>query len=204
VEQDLALWCLAELKAGSAELGELAPRAMPDVSELNGEVDGARYLALWGEWAGREIEFYCACAGLVEPLTWEEVCHVCGPRVRILASLVRDAYVHLGSEAIPERLRLTRSSLVSAERGGYTVTTYSGLDPLRMPEPLLRLLRYFDGRPTEAALEAIRTEEGIRVDLSLVRRLVDFQILEACELEQRTFPVTLSRQLTPSTPPLGG
>jgi hypothetical protein len=193
VEQDLALWCPAELKVGSAEVVELARLSTPDVNELNGEIDEAQYRELWGEWAGREIEFYRACAGLVESLTWEQVCHVCGPRVRILEGLVRDAYVHLGSEAIPERLRLTRFSLASTGGGGYTVTTYSDFDPVRMSEALVRVLQYFDGRPTEEALEAIRKEQRIRVDLSLVRRLVDFGILKASELEQGALPLTFSR-----------
>ena len=77
--------------------------------------------------------------------------------------------------------------------GGYIVTTYSEFDPVRISEALVRVLRYFDGRPTEEALEAIRLEQRIRVDLSLVRRLVDFGILKASELEQGAFPLTFSR-----------
>jgi hypothetical protein len=58
-----------------------------------------------------------------------------------------------------------------------------------MPEPLARALHYFDGRPTEEALEAILTEEGVRIDLSLVRRMVDFGVLQACGLEKGALPV---------------
>ena len=77
---------------------------MPHVSELGGEIDLVKYRELWGDWEGREIDFYRACAQLVNPLTWEQVEQICGPRVRILAGLLRDAYLHLTSEAIPERL----------------------------------------------------------------------------------------------------
>jgi len=189
VEEDLALWCLAELKVGSGEVGELAPQSKPDVSELDGEIDWAQYRKVWGEWAGREIDFYRACAGLVEPLRWEQVEQVCGPRVRILAGLVRDAYAHLGSEAIPERLRLGACRFTGVKGGSYQVTAYSQFDPLLMHEPLARALRYFDGRPTEEALEAILAEQGVRVDPSLVRRMVDFGILTACEPEKGPLPV---------------
>jgi len=189
VEQDLALWCLAELRAGSGEVGELAPQAKPDVSELDGKMDWPRYRKLWGEWAGREIAFYQACAGLVEPLRWEQVEQVCGPRVRILAELARDAYAHLGSEAIPERLRLGEFRVTGAKDGTYRVTAYHPYDPLLMAESLARVLCYFDGRPTQEALEAILVEQGIRLNPSLIRRMVDFGILTACEPEKSLLPV---------------
>jgi hypothetical protein len=189
VEEDLELWCLAELKAGYAEVDEMGSRSMPHVSELAGEIDWAQYRKLWGDWAGREIDFYRACARLVEPLTWEQVEQVCGPRVRILAGLVSDAYAHLTSEAIPERLRLSEFRFTGVEGSAYKVVGYSPFDPLLMPEPLARVLHYFDGRPTEKALEAILTEQGIRIDLSLVRRMVDFGVLQACGVEKGALPV---------------
>ncbi len=39
------------------------------------------------------------------------------------------------------------------------------------------VLHYFDGRPTDRALEAITMETGIQVTRSMVRRLVDFGVL---------------------------
>src|ERR1051326_1595421 len=51
VEQELSLWCLAELKAGSAEVeSDLANS--PHVSELGGNIDWQQYRRLWAEWAG--------------------------------------------------------------------------------------------------------------------------------------------------------
>lgn len=181
VESDLAIWCAAEMNAGSAELGGLDPDAAgrPDVSELGGPLDSARYREVWGEWEGREREFYRACAKLVEPLDWDEVLGICGPSVRVLAQLVRDAYEHLASEAIPERLRLGSVALASAENGKYRVMSYSPYDPVMVPEQLVGALSYFDGRPTEDALTAILAERNISVDLRLVRRMVDFGLLKA-------------------------
>ncbi len=189
VEQDLAYWCMAQHQVGSGELGELAPQTRPHVSELDGEIDWAQYRRLWGNWAGREIEFYQACARLVETLTWPQVEENCGPRVGILAGLVRDAYAHLESSAIPERLRIKEVTFTGFEGGNYKVTAYSGFDPLLMPERLARVLRYFDGRPTEEALQAILVERSVRLDLSLVRRLVDFGILEAWDSGKSLFPM---------------
>jgi hypothetical protein len=189
VEHDLSFWCLAELRVGSAEADELAPRTSPDVSEVGGEIDWAHYRKLWGEWAGREIDFYRACGRLVEPLSWDQVEQICGPRVRILAGLLRDAYASLGSEVIPERLRLGQITFSAIEGNAYRVVSYSHYDPVLMPERLARVLRYFDGRPTEEALEAILTQESIRLDLSLVRRMVDFGILLPCSFENSALPI---------------
>ncbi|MFN2530225.1 MAG: hypothetical protein ABR555_02905 [Pyrinomonadaceae bacterium] len=38
-------------------------------------------------------------------------------------------------------------------------------------------LHYFDGRPTDQAVNAIADERGIRLDPSLVRKLLDFELL---------------------------
>ncbi|MBI5368670.1 MAG: hypothetical protein HZA54_16660 [Planctomycetes bacterium] len=186
VEEELSLWCLAELHLGSPEAIE--QESAPHVSELGGEIDWAQYRALWGEWAGRELEFYRACAERVLPLTWDQVAAVCGPRVRILAGLLRDAYAGLMADAIPERLRLKELSFSWVEGHGYRVSAYSGFDPLVMSEALARTLRYFDGRPTGETLDAILREQGVRLPLSLVRRMVDFGLLEA-HSEKGALPV---------------
>jgi hypothetical protein len=181
LETELAIWCTAELHVGAAEFSDLDEERAdrPDVAELDGPLDQTRYQRIWGEWAGREEEFYRLCANLVEPLDWQAVQGICSPRVRVLADLVRDAYEHLTSEAIPARLRCGSFQIVDARDGKYWVVSYSGYDPLVMPESLAAVLHYFDGRPTEEALAAILVARNIRIDLSLVRRMVDFGVLQA-------------------------
>jgi hypothetical protein len=125
----------------------------------------------------------------VDNFTWEEVQSLCGPRVRILAGLVRDAYSNLLSQAIPERLRLGKLNFTNVEAEGFRVVSYSQYDPLLMPQKLVRVLHYFDGRPTEYALEAILGKEGIRLDIGLVRRMVDFGVLQSCDIENNPLPV---------------
>jgi len=191
VESDLALWCRAELHAVSGEIGESSPtRNQPDVSELNGKVDAPRYRKLWGEWAGREAGFYRACAALVESLSWERVESICGPRVRVLAGLVRDSYENLLSDAIPERLKLSSFRLTGLGEGTLRIASYSEYDPLLMPHKLASVLHYFDGRPTTDVRAAILSEQGLRLSPSLVRRMLDFGMLTACEPPDRDpFPI---------------
>jgi hypothetical protein len=191
VEQDMVLWCAAELGAGLTEFLDGDSATSPHVSELGGEIDSEHYRRVWGTWAGREPDFYRACARLVDPLNWEQVQTICGPRVRILADLLRDAYTHLLSDAIPERLRVKQFQITGIEAGHYRVLAYSSLDPLSMPEALAGVLHYFDGRRTEEALATILHEQGVRIDPALVRRMVDFGILEDCN-HQHLLPILKS------------
>jgi hypothetical protein len=190
VEQDLELWCMAELKAGLEEVAEAMPTKVqpPDVSELEGEIDWVRYRKLWGRWAGREAQFYRECAKLVDKLSWADVEGICGPRVRILAGLLRDTYIHLQSSALPERLRLGQVNVTGTQKSSYRIVSYSSYDPLILPEALARSLQYFDGRPTEEALQAILTEQKLRIPPELVRKMVDFGMLVAHD-PSAAFPI---------------
>jgi hypothetical protein len=179
VEQDLALWCMTELHAELGVIGEEAPARgeMVDVAELEQQVDEGRYQRLWGTWAGRERQFYGECARLVGTLSWSDVGAICGPRVRALASLLRDASEHLHETALPERVRVNTFQSCAPAPGGFTVVAYSRYDPLFMSDRLMHVLSQFDGRATEDALAAIQRDHGLRVAPALVRRLIDFGIL---------------------------
>lgn len=184
VEQELALWCAIELKIALNEILKADSTAVPDVSELGGELDHARYRRAWGEWIDREPDFYRACARLVDPLSWDQVQNICGPRVRILADLLRDAYAHLLSDAIPERLRFQPFQVTTIEPGRSRIVAYSALDPLSIPDALTRALPYFDGRPTDDALTTILQDHNIHIDPALLRRMIDFGILAPCDPPQ--------------------
>ncbi len=106
----------------------------------------------------------------------------------ILAGLMQDAYVHLLSDAIPERLRLSEFRLAGIQGNGFRVVAYSQFDPSVISEELARTLRYFDGRPTEDALASIAQEHALALDLELVRKMVDFGLLEVC-VEHNVLPI---------------
>lgn len=184
VEQSLARWCVLELEIGTEALAELFPLAKPsgkpnaiDARALDGAADPARSRALWGEWAGRDTAFYRECARLVDALDWSGVTAICGAEVKVFARLVRDAYALLTSAELPERFKVGALRIVGMNHDTCTVTTYSNYDPLDVPKQLLEVLGYFDGRPAREALSAIEEVAGLRLDRTLVRKLVDFGVL---------------------------
>jgi len=179
VEKDLALWCVLELQRDANAL-----RCMPGWSDdvitghtLDNKVDEKAYARMWGTWCGREGEFFKRCAELVNPLSWSEVLAVCGPEASMLCRLTQESYNRLASEDIPHALNVGSINLVQMEQGTTRVRTYSDFDPLDIPNIVMELLQYFDGRPTEQSLSAIANERGIRIEPALVQKLVDFNVL---------------------------
>ena len=179
IEKELAQWCVLELQPDTNVL-----RCIPDWSDenitgdtLDNKVNQKTYQRMWGSWCEREGEFFQRCAELVSPMSWTEVAAVCGSEVRMQVRLVQESYNRLTSENVPNVLNVGPINLVQMEQGSTRVRTYSDFDPLDIPNTVMELLRYFDGRPTEQALAAIANERGIRVDPALVQKLVDFKVL---------------------------
>jgi hypothetical protein len=188
VELALARWCLLELQVSAETLRHLAARE--DWSQeagavtgdvLDNRVDRKAYVRIWGEWLGREHEFFGRCAELVSPLSWADVLALSGPEARAYARLTQEAYSRLVSEEVPSTLKVGSFHLVQIENAITRVSTYSDYDPIDIPQTVMELLRYFDGRPTEQALAVIAEERGVRLDPALVRKMVDFKLLVAPE-----------------------
>jgi len=188
VEVSLARWCVLQLEVGSEALCVLfAPKQVPngrptlESEELDGTVDQARYRALWGSWAGREHDFYRASAALVEALTWEEICSLCGPELSILMRLAQEDYHALVAETIPPLLQVRPLKQILLERNTCQVVTYTGTDPLRIPKALVSALPAFDGRPVEQVRQEVASEYHLTLTDTLIRKLVDFEVLAAPE-----------------------
>ncbi len=194
LEYDLEVWCMLELDAGSqafrtmfsspgfqapATVGRWSPDTVPHRAVLK---------QTWGRWMGREEEFYGQCDRLVRPLTWNDVTAICGPRVRALARLVVADYGKILSNDAHPRLQCGKLNVTHMTDSGFQVCTYSPYDPLLLSGALFHVLHYFDGRPTDEAISAIASEQGIEFDRRLGRKLADFQVL---------VPVSRSGRLNP-------
>ena len=183
-EKSLGRWCALALHLDAETLHRLFPpgtdRVMTeplDGGQIDEVVDDERYRRLWGNWAGREREFYRKAARLVDALTWREVAEISGTDVRLFAHLAVDRYRDLVSPRTPKRLTAGPFQVVSAGPDRTRVAGYSGLNPLDLPTELMRVLPCFDGRPTPEVLRMIREKHGLRLTPGLIRKLADFAIL---------------------------
>jgi hypothetical protein len=183
VERDIAQWCVLEVGLGGKALDELfGPDAEAATNSLTKEhldnrCDPIRQRRIWGQWYGRERDFFIQCAGLVDPLSWAQVLEICSPEARIYAKFTSRAYERLLSNEIAPALKVGNVQLVQMTTGASRVRTYSPYDPIDVPAEVMELIGYFDGRPTEAALKAIAAEKGTHLDPQLVRKLCDFHLL---------------------------
>jgi len=136
----------------------------------------------FGDWSGREREFFRECARLVEALRWRDVERICGAEVRALTVLTREAFASLRSRAIPPRLRVGPFKVIGPRRRSSIVEGYDGGDRIEVPSRVLSALHHFDGSvPTAQALRTIRAETGLTIAPDLIRLLVDFEILVAAD-----------------------
>jgi hypothetical protein len=185
IEIDLASWCAVQLELDEAALDFLLkpflmPGQLPTLTQLDldEQVDAERQRRVWANWYGRERDFYRACAGLAASLTWREVLEVCGPDVQLRARLTQGTYRKLISNEIPTRLRVGPFTVIDVDRGSYSLHNPGiGLDSLQVSERVMRLIPYFDGRPTTEIVSQLVEKEGLRFTPELLRRLVDFKIL---------------------------
>jgi hypothetical protein len=185
-EESLARWCVIELDVGGEALRQLFPPTGGEPTlfgpqfkgrSLDGVVDRDTGRLLWGRWAGRERLFFDECARRVNSLAWRNVAAIGGPEIRIRERLVRQAHALLISEEAPQGLRGAPIRVDPMHPDFDRIWTYSPLDPIDLPKPILSALRYFDGRPTPDALQAIAEELGTGMDETLLRTLVDYRVL---------------------------
>jgi len=184
VERDLARWCVLEHQFDDDALRHLARTEAwtgqpgPVTAEsMDNRVEEGRYARIWDEWRGREIDFFIRCAKLVTDLSWKDVLTVSSPEARAYARLTKQAYSRLTSDEIPSRLKVGAMKLSQIGHEKTRVETYSGFDPIDVTNVVMDLLQYFDGRPTEEVLGEIAEKRELRLNHSLVRKMVDFDLL---------------------------
>jgi hypothetical protein len=181
-EEELAIWSAMERGLDEATLRRLitmtvSRAATPLSTELIDGLEEVYAKQVWGQWLGREEEFYRACATDVEALTWDDVCRIGGSALRARLAVVQDSYRQLRSAEIPARLSGKRLSQRHIDDDRVQVETYSPYDPAILSNRVVGLLRYFDGGPTADALDRIEQVESVRLTEDLVRMLADHGIL---------------------------
>ncbi len=181
IERDLSYWAALEAGVSATALRQLMtevdkkPDAPIDADDVDGVISDHRYAALWDGLAGGEAEFYKSCAERVSGLSWAEVLGICGPEV-----LARLEVVKLASAGLSMPIKFLRTGsyqLIGVNSDGISAVTYSSLDPIAVPQPILTILHLFDGSPVEQIFEKIELDYGIRMSDELVSQLVDYQFL---------------------------
>lgn len=186
IEKDLAYWCVLNLDLGVEAVERLFsstrktnPGKQIDKTQLDGVINLESQRLLWGKWLGREKEFYVECARLVNPLTWQDVLAICRPSTQAYAQIALESYKKLMSNEIPARLKVGPYKVIHVDKNICRINPY-GFEYIELQQSLVNVLHYFDGRSTHEALGAIAAEGGVQLGEEVIRRLVDFKVLVAC------------------------
>ncbi len=190
IEKALSRWCAKELKLDSPGLRRVFTGSGKDrgidgpfrMFQLNEEGNAERHREVWGNWNGREEEFYRESARLAAELSWTQVVEITGQQTAYTAMVVQEAYRKLVSREIPVDIRLGSFRKDPLEPGKWQIITHSPIDPVAMPQDILDLLvRFFDGRSTQEALDTMLEEENTQFSEDLLHQLIDWGILTSQE-----------------------
>ncbi|MBI4345565.1 MAG: hypothetical protein HY553_01840 [Elusimicrobia bacterium] len=133
----------------------------------------------WGEFRGREEEFYARCWELARGIGFKEALRLAGSEGDLLARAVWQRFHEALSEPVPGRLKLRGYRYSGARDGVVCIAGYADRDPVELDRDALAALSRFDGRPVDVVLDEIIRRDGVRFTPSLLRALVDHRILEA-------------------------
>ncbi len=187
-EETLIRYSLRELGWRAEEIIRQGEDKGPlSVGELDqSPLDKETYRALWGDWAGREEEFFRECYGLVAALSHSRFERLAGVTQAILLDDVRERRRGLMRPRLPKVL--LRNPELRQEKVGddaYILIGYSPLDPFQVTKRVYDLLDFFDGTRTHGEVrQSIREAMGAEPDEELIEALYRFRILVPGE--QRT------------------
>jgi hypothetical protein len=187
IEYTLKLWLLREAGLDEETQADLWSRqeierrgARPplDAATLGNTVDPVRYAKDWGNFLGREEEFYRRCAEIAGGLTWDDIVRIGGTPVVAAARSAKFVRDKIEKLEIPEQARLGTMVYFRIRRPGEVRVHHQGvpLDWLDVPEKVAQNALRFESGPLAEVLAEMRAE-GIPIDDELVRKLVEWQVL---------------------------
>ncbi len=149
-----------------------AGEAVPDI-EVGGE-SAHWYETMWGEWAGREEDWFRATADVAASIKPAEFIALMAD-VPHLCQAVADCGHDLNTHDVPDRLRFHPGDGSAATPEVLRLVGYSPFDPLVLPASLFADLRRLDGRPITEVREGNDVSQT-RLDDNLLELLHDFEV----------------------------
>jgi Fe-S-cluster containining protein len=111
----------------------------------NGEVIEENYLELWGEWAGREAEFYVKCYEIIRDLDLETFRNISGGKRLILEAAIREMNLNFNKNVLPDVMVLHPELVISQNLDGYVILS-NGKSQLTLPSTVYQIIKAFDGK----------------------------------------------------------
>jgi hypothetical protein len=134
------------------------------------------YAGIWGPWAGREIEYYSACADLVSKMTWDDVRARCGNAVDEFVAKAKELMEHMQRPPqMPDLVRIRPFHRVGKIEDRTVLRTYSTFDSLELPDRTAAALLV---RQSGRLEDLVRDLADQGVDRKLLERMYEVGLLE--------------------------
>lgn len=145
MEKDLSEWCVRELDLRIPEQPSNAAEAT------------------WGNWSGRELDFYKQCFGKVSALTWLQALELSGPKgLNLAEDTLKKFALLVDAPSLPDHLKPGNFTSEDLGNDAVRVWGYRSYDPIDLPNDVF---------------EQIKNGDWNNLESSLVRRLYEIQIL---------------------------
>jgi hypothetical protein len=148
-------------------------------SRLQGDEEEYDYATIWGDFAGREVEFYQECYRTIANLSTSEVEKITGLDGIIAMDQLIESFQAIQDGQTAQRLQLsTTVETFKLDEETVGVVGYLHSDAVAIPRKTFEALRDFSLR--ERAMEVcarIAVERGINITPELLQTLVDHRIL---------------------------
>lgn len=139
----LRYYCVDELELPSTAIEETLGylEGTHNLKAVNNIVPPEVRASMWGDWNGREDEYFVACYELCKDLTWGQISELAGPELRVTAKQVKAAYADLEAPPHQGLVQIARSVTTLAVRDGSArMIGYNRMDPVDMPVAVLERL----------------------------------------------------------------
>jgi hypothetical protein len=160
------------------------PNAPLTLQEVDDQPPGPKtYRDLWGDWVGREEDFYKKTFRLVSALTPKAFEKISGISQKVFLEEVKMRQNSLLNPKLPKTLK--RNPKLQVEKNSdnfYFLIGYSPLDPFEVSKRVYDLLDFFDGKRTnQEVCRLIRNQMGAKFDPDLLTSLYQCRILVSNE-----------------------
>lgn len=179
VEYSLSKYAMLQMGWDASQI----PLETPTAESLRfenavGEVIENNYMQMWGEWYGREIEFYKETYRIINALTAEQFENITGVNQAILKKRVLATQHTFTHPSFPKYLKFNSNSILKPlENGDYHVST----DKVNfiVDEMVVRILKKFDGnKSTESICQNIKPL-GLEFEIQYLKPLLQADVLIA-------------------------
>lgn len=148
--------------------GEKLSESLPDDESADW------YAQMWGQWDGREEEWFLRTSELVAAMSADDLAARMAENDH-LAQAVRDRWDDLNRHEPPDGLLFSPGPGSDATHDVLRLVGYSPFDPLVLPAKLLTDLHHLDGRPIAQVREVIDPHSS-PLDDYLLERISDFGV----------------------------